>query len=175
MFREWSPKLVGASGVLTFVSSFLPWWIVQVDTQTFTGSAWQTSSRWVTSVLLTVATATIWLAVRVVRGRVPMAVRLTALAVVAVSMFLTFEQRDDAEPWPPVEARVTMVPEAGLSAEVELSHAEFAKAVMPRNQLRRYTQPGRVSSTGYGYWTGLVGMALTGLTMLTAGRGDRRS
>jgi hypothetical protein len=181
--RVWPLAMVGASGLLTFVSSFLPWWVLHVDTETYAGSAWQMSSRWAASVLLTGAAAATWSAARVVRSRVPVIVQLAALAAVVASIFLTLQQRNDVASWPPVE--VAADPVAGDAREselrieayryVELTDAEIAASTMRRDHLWHYTQPGLTAGPGYGYWTGLAGMALTGLSMLAGSRGSRHS
>ncbi|WP_213004678.1 hypothetical protein [Paractinoplanes toevensis] len=155
------------------MSGFLPWWAMRVGTETFVGSAWRMSSRWTVSVLLTVAAAVVWLAWRMARARVPVAILLAALAAVAVSVFLTLQQRSDVELWPPAEVTATPVPEFQLSATVEVSGTEFAESVMPRDHLRRYTDPRIEAGTSYGFWAGLAGMTLTGLALVVAGRGGR--
>jgi hypothetical protein len=172
--RKWREGLVGGSGVLTLVSGFLPWWVMRIGAASFVGSAWRMSSRWTESILLTVAAAVTWLAWRMARGRVPRTVWLAALAAVAVSMFLTLQQRGDVEPWPPAEAAPTHQSGYALSDVAVVSDAEFMASVMPRNHLRRYTDPGTEAGTSCGFWTGLVGMALTGLSLGIAGRGGRR-
>src|SRR5689334_10516369 len=61
-------------------------------------------SRPISSVLLTVAAAIVWLAWRMTRGRVPVAIWLGTLAAVAVSAFLTFQQRSAAMSRRPADA-----------------------------------------------------------------------
>lgn len=177
MPREWRAGIVGGSALLTLVSGFLPWWVMRVGIGTFTaftGSAWRMSSRWTVSVLLTVTVAVAWLAWRTTRGRVPAAIRLGALAAIVVSVFLTLQQRSDVEPWPPADVTTTFQPGNHLSAKVEMSDSEFAEAVMPRDHLRRYTTPGIEAGTSYGFWVGLAGMTLTGMSLIAAGSGGRR-
>ncbi|MET8151505.1 hypothetical protein ACIBSW_20295 [Actinoplanes sp. NPDC049668] len=173
MSRKWHAGIIGGSALLVLVSGFLPWWAIQVGNETYVGSAWRMSTRWTVSVLLTVTAAVAWLAWWMTRGRVPVAIWLAALVAVTVSMFLTLQQRSDVEPWPPAEATALLEPGNYLSAEVEMSDTEFAESVMPRDHLRRYTDPGIESGTSYGFWAGLAGMILTGLSLAAAGRGGR--
>ncbi|MCU7728523.1 hypothetical protein ODJ79_32835 [Actinoplanes sp. KI2] len=173
MSREWREGIIGGSALLTLLSGFLPWWAMRVGTETFVGSAWRMSSRWTVAILLTVGAAVGWLAWRMTRGRVPVAIWLAALAAVAVSVLLTLQQRSDVETWPPAEVNAAGVSEVHLSSVKEVSATEFAESLMPRDRLRRYSDPGIEAGTSYGFWVGLVGMTLTGLSLVVAGRGGR--
>ncbi|MCU7727050.1 hypothetical protein ODJ79_25260 [Actinoplanes sp. KI2] len=146
-----------------------------MGTETFVGSAWRMSSRWTASIWLTAAAAVGWLAWRMARGRVPVAIWLAALAAIAVSVLLTLQQRSDVETWPPAEVTAPRESELQASAVAMVSATEFAESLMPRDHLRRYTDPGIEAGPSYGFWVGLAGMTLTGLSLVVAGRGGRYS
>jgi len=171
--REWREGVVGAAGLLTLVSGYLPWWVVRLGSDTIAGSAWRMSSRWTASIVLTVAAAAAWLAWKMARGRVPIGVLLGSLAAVALAIVLTVQQRRDVEPWPPTDVQATAQAVYALTDEVEVSDAEFARSYMPRNHLRRYRDQGTDAGPGYGFWTGLAAMTSTALSLTVAGRGNR--
>ncbi|MFD0519342.1 hypothetical protein [Paractinoplanes durhamensis] len=164
------------SGLLVLASAALPWWAVRVRVrdanggriETYSGSAWQISTRWTVAVLIVFAAAAIWLTWRSVRGRVARPVWLLLLAAVVVAVFLTLDQRDRSEQWlaAPTRGESTIQLTVGPDPDPVGS---LAAAWLRRDDLNTYASPGLNTGVGWGFWTGFTAMLLTGLSLAVAG------
>jgi hypothetical protein len=167
----WREGVVTVSGLLVLASAFLPWWAVSVQVrdatgthvETYAGSAWQMSSRWTAAVLIAFGAAAVWLTWRLVRGRVAGPVWGLLLAAVAVSLFLTLDQRDASQEW---LSAPTIQLNSGPGADPAGS---LAAAWMHRDDLNAYASDGLNIGVTWGFWTGFTAMVLTGISLAAAG------
>jgi hypothetical protein len=172
----WREGAVTVSGLLALASAFLPWWAVRVrvgdasgiHVETYTGSAWQMSSRWTAAVLLSFGAAAVWLAWRSIRRRVAWPAWALLLVALVTAVFLTLDQRDRAAQWlaTPTRSTSTITLSAGPDPDPAGS---LAAAWMRRDDLNAYASDGLNTGVSWGFWTGLTAMILTGLSLATAG------
>lgn len=160
------------------MTSFLPWWVLRVRVgddrgihyQTHDGSAWRMSTRWTEAVLVTVAAVAVWVLWRVVRGRVPLPVRLVLLAAVGFALYLTVAQLLDVRDF----SRGTAVAVVSIGPVAKPSGDPFVAGWMRRDHLVSYRTPGLYADVSDGCWMGLAAMVLVVVALLLAGSGEAR-
>lgn len=161
-------RAVTVSGLVVLLSGALPWWVVRLTVagaaglhpQSYAGTAWSMSSRWTGALLLTVLAVGFWLVSRLTRRWVSRALWLTSLAAVVLSVFLTLDQRDAARSPTAAERSAEVV---GVPADAA---GPLAASLMRRDHP---VAMAGVSAAGLGFWIGLTGMILTGMSLAAAG------
>lgn len=169
---------MAAAGLLALVSAFLPWWAVRsrvgdvdggLHDEVRHGMAWETSTRWTEAVLVTVAAAAVWLLWRWLRGSVPWPVRLVLVAGVVLALYVSLQQREDVEAWPPPGARFITSVCLGDQSGGPSGAEEIAEPFMERDHLRSYHDPALHADISWGFWAGIGAMVLVGVALVTAG------
>jgi hypothetical protein len=176
MMRGRAVSFVAAGGVLCLASGFLPWWIVRVRVatqrdahyDTYGASAWRISTRWTEALLVGTAAAAVWSAWWLVRRHTPVVVHLAVLAAAILAVFLTVDQRRAAQPWPPPGMQTIQKSTVVLGSDRLPGTEEYARDWIKRDQLRTFHGTGLTVDVGWGYWVGLTGMTLVGLSMVGA-------
>ena len=173
----WREAVVAGLGLLTVASGFLPWWVLRVQVgddrgervETYTASAWLVSSRWSQALLVTAVSVVLGLLWCLFRDRAPVVLWIAALAGVTLAVFLALDQRADTRspPTPPTRS-ITIV--EGITDISPQPTAEFAAGWMRRDRLVAYHSEGLNADVGWGFWAGLAGMVLTGMSLAVAGR-----
>jgi hypothetical protein len=136
------------------------------------------SSRWSAAVLLAVAAAAVWTVWRLVRGRLPLAVRLVALAAVAVAVFLIIDQHRDAEvagAHMTSKATIRILPSPPTAESLREESEKIAESLMKRDRLESIPGPGLEAGVSWGFWIGLAGVVLLGVSMAAAGAAEANS
>lgn len=171
-------RWIAAGGLAVLATGFLPWWTVREavndSSETLWSSAWQISTRWSEAIALAAAGPALWLVWRVRRGRVPLPLRLAVLGGVAAAVFLTVQQWQDVERWPPPgstihsEVRAELLPAAAARRRPPVEDT-VAASWMQRDELRSYHQPGLYVNFGWGLYAGLAAMLFVAAAVITAG------
>jgi hypothetical protein len=172
----WRELAVTVSGTLVLASAFLPWWAVDVRVddaaglrvETYTGSAWQMSTSWTAAVLTATGATAMWLTWRYTRTRIPRPAWLVLLAAAAISVFLTLDQRDNADRWLETSTRTELTVRLDIRADPDPA-SSLAADWMHRDELRSYRSAGLNVGVTWGFWTGMTAMVLAGMSMALAG------
>jgi hypothetical protein len=168
----WREALVAGLGLLTLASGFLPWWVVSDDRgETYTASAWLVSSRWSQALFVTAVSVVLGLVWCLFRDRAPVVLWLAALVGVTLAVFLALDQRADTRPPAPQTWTITQ----GITNISTDPTGEIAAGWMRRDKLEAYHSEGLNVDVGWGFWAGLTGMVLTGLSLAVVGRRPRDS